>query len=207
MSSSSQISYKLYYFNAYGRAEVLRFLFHLAEVEYEDVRIEFADWTKTKQEMGFKQVPVLEVDGKRLTQSVAITRYLAREFGLYGKDNWECALIDSFVDNCQEIIEKAIVIIKTFEPEQRKKEIEKLQADVPKEFEELEKLVGDNNYFIGDQITVADLFFYNTVSIVSQFASNFLQTCPKLEALRSKVEAHPRVADWLHKRPATSYTG
>ena len=42
-------SYKLYYFNAYGRAEVLRFLFHLAGVEYEDVRIEFSDWMKTKQ--------------------------------------------------------------------------------------------------------------------------------------------------------------
>jgi glutathione S-transferase len=36
-------SYKLYYFNAKGRAEVSRLLFVAAGVKYEDVRVEGSD--------------------------------------------------------------------------------------------------------------------------------------------------------------------
>ena len=31
---------------------------------------------------------------------------------MYGKDNWECALIDAFLDQCQEIFEEAGKVIK-----------------------------------------------------------------------------------------------
>jgi glutathione S-transferase len=41
-------SYKLYYFNAMGRAEISRLLFAAAGVKYEDVRVEGPDWPKKK---------------------------------------------------------------------------------------------------------------------------------------------------------------
>uniref|UniRef100_A0A914DPH3 glutathione transferase n=1 Tax=Acrobeloides nanus TaxID=290746 RepID=A0A914DPH3_9BILA len=43
-------------------------------------------------------VPVLEVDGKTLPQSSAINRYLARKYGLAGKDDFEAAQIDAVAD-------------------------------------------------------------------------------------------------------------
>jgi len=36
--------YKLTYFNGRGRAELIRMIFAQAEVQYEDVRIERAQW-------------------------------------------------------------------------------------------------------------------------------------------------------------------
>ena len=41
-------SYKLYYFNAKGRAEISRLIFAAAGIKYEDVRVQGADWQKLK---------------------------------------------------------------------------------------------------------------------------------------------------------------
>jgi glutathione S-transferase len=47
-------------------------------VDYEDKRIPREEWPTMKPNTPLGQMPVLEVDGKMLGQSVAIARYLAR---------------------------------------------------------------------------------------------------------------------------------
>ncbi len=54
--------------------------------------------------MPFEQVPVLEVDGHVLAQSHAIARYLARQHGLAGKDEWEQAQVDMYADCVGDLI-------------------------------------------------------------------------------------------------------
>lgn len=54
--------------------------------------------------MPFGQVPVLEVDGKMLAQSHTIARYLARQHGLAGKDDWEQGLADMYADNIGDLM-------------------------------------------------------------------------------------------------------
>lgn len=63
----------------------------------------------------FGQVPILEVDGKRVCQSTAICRYLAKQFGLAGKDDWEALEIDATVDTIHDLrASKSIPIITKF---------------------------------------------------------------------------------------------
>lgn len=44
------------------------------------------------------QMPCLQVDGKRVNQSLACCRYLARSLDLAGKDDWENLQIDTVAD-------------------------------------------------------------------------------------------------------------
>ena len=50
------------------------------------------------------QVPYLEIDNLKLPQSLAIARYLAREYNLVGKNNLEAAKADAVVDTCIDLM-------------------------------------------------------------------------------------------------------
>mmetsp|Transcript_74770 Transcript_74770/g.177885 ORF Transcript_74770/g.177885 Transcript_74770/m.177885 type:complete len:230 (-) Transcript_74770:108-797(-) len=80
---------RLHYFRGRGRAEAIRFALGLAGAEWEDV---FVD-TRTDMErliqsgqLLFGQVPMLEADGRRIVQTGAILRYIARTWNLYGDE-------------------------------------------------------------------------------------------------------------------------
>jgi glutathione S-transferase len=50
-------------------------------------------------DLPYGKLPVLEVDGKfTISQSTVIGRFLAKRFGLYGKNEMEEVLIDEIVD-------------------------------------------------------------------------------------------------------------
>ena len=54
--------------------------------------------------MPFGQVPVLEVAGKKLGQSMAMARFLARKCGLAGKEDWQQAIADMYVDSISDLL-------------------------------------------------------------------------------------------------------
>ena len=89
---------KLTYFNLMGRAETTRLILAQAGVAFEDKRIEPADWPALKASLPMGQLPILEVDGKTIGQSMTIARFCGRRFGLAGKDELEGALADQAVD-------------------------------------------------------------------------------------------------------------
>lgn len=95
---SEKPTYKLHYFNVKALAEPLRILFAYAKVDYEDIRVPKEEWPALKPTMPMGQMPVLEIDGIRLHQSIAIGRYLSKKFGLAGANDWENLLIDIAID-------------------------------------------------------------------------------------------------------------
>lgn len=46
---------------------------------------------------------MLEEDGKKITQSMAIARYLGKKAGLAGKDDWENLQIDIIADTITDL--------------------------------------------------------------------------------------------------------
>ena len=53
--------------------------------------------------MPFGQLPVLEIDGIKIGQSITIARYLANKFNLAGKTDIEKAQADMVLDCIQDI--------------------------------------------------------------------------------------------------------
>lgn len=85
---------KLLYFDVRGRGEAIRQLMVLGGHSFEDVRISMEEWPGLKDrknsckfhhhrfktlEMPLGQMPVLEVNGTKIGQSVAILRYLGHQ--------------------------------------------------------------------------------------------------------------------------------
>ena len=54
-------------------------------------------------------MPILEVDGHVIGQSLAIARYVARECGLAGSNSIDTAVADSIAESTLEIREQQII--------------------------------------------------------------------------------------------------
>jgi len=204
-------TYKLTYFDGRGRGEIIRLLFAYQGQDYVDNRIKREDWPALKPSAPFGQVPILEVDGVKLCQSNSCARYLARKFNLVGKTELDQAKGDMLVD-CFDDSAKPIMLFFMEKDEAKKAEAKKkfVEEQLPASLALLEALLVANNggdkFFVGTEVTWADIAFMNFVQWTAMGgAVNPLTKFPKLTALDDKVKKIPKIAAWLEKRPKTEF--
>ncbi|XP_046646245.1 glutathione S-transferase 1-like isoform X1 [Daphnia pulicaria] len=204
---SKMPAYKLHYFNLRGRAELARLILNQAGVEFEDVRFERAEWPALKASMPFAQVPVLEVDGQMLAQSNTISRYLARQHGLAGKDEWEQAQADMYADNINDLMTGMRPAFLEKDADKQKELYQKFMTDnVAPHVAIVEKQLETNGsgHLVGKELTWADLAYYGYFAfLVEKFGEDFLKDAPLLKALIAMVEALPNIKKWVESRPKT----
>lgn len=203
-------SYKLYYFNARGGAEVIRFIFAQAGVAYEDIRLTSEQWAEFKPKTPYGVMPVLDIDGKIVGGSNPIARYLARQFGLAGEDEMAQLILGGAEDAIDDLKSK---LTATFyeKDEEKKAELKKNFAEnvIPKFFGALEKLAASNNcaqgWFYGPKVSYVDFYFTNMLDFIQQNTPNALDGYPALKKLTENVKALPNIAKWIKERPETQY--
>nr|CAB3254089.1 hematopoietic prostaglandin D synthase-like [Phallusia mammillata] len=193
-------NYKLYYFPLKGRGEVIRLLFHYAGVEFEDIRVSFKDWPSMKNDMPYKQMPVLEVDGVKLSQSAAIGRYVARELGLMGKTSLEGAKADEIGEAVHDVMMK-LPWTETNEEEKKKLMQTALNEGIPPMLKLLETRL-DGDYFLS-QASSADIVFAGCADYLQSLKSDILDDTPRLAALKDRIFSNPGVAKYVAGRPKT----
>ncbi|XP_059143165.1 uncharacterized protein LOC131930614 [Physella acuta] len=200
---------KLIYFNARGRAEVSRLLLALGGQEYEDVRIPIENWPEEKPKTVFGQVPMLEVDGVRYAQSVAIEAYLARELNLYGESNLDQLKIDQVVQLNQDYRAKAVTGLKETDEARKAELIKKVkEVESPLYLGFLEKLLKENGtgYFVGSSLSYADISTYDNIyafSVRGPLLSRPGDDYPLLKELFNNVENNERIKAYLANRKQT----
>lgn len=205
-------NYKLTYFNIKGRAEVARFIFAQAGVKYEDKRIEKEEWPALKPNTPVGSLPILEVDGKQLTGSLVINRFLAERFNLAGSNDIENAEIAGIIDVLGDFTLRMIAL--RFEKdEERNAQLKKklVEEDIPKYWGILEGMCKKNNsdqgWIYGNKPTYADLTICVTLELMLKgLPLTFLENFPAVAELKAAVETEtlPNIAEWLKNRPETN---
>ncbi|XP_035728117.1 glutathione S-transferase-like [Vespa mandarinia] len=200
-------SYKLTYFPVKALAEPIRFIFSYAGVEFEDVRFNSNDWPKIKPTTPFGQVPMLEVDGKKINQSTAIARYLAKQHGLAGKNDWEALEIDAIVDTIHDLRAKIAAHHYEQNAEAKAAKLKVAEEVVPYFLERLDNQVKNNGgYFVGGALSWADLTFVALLDYLNFMSkSNIIEKYDNLKALQEKVLDIPAIKKWVEKHPETGF--
>ncbi|KAF8371418.1 hypothetical protein PRIPAC_77847 [Pristionchus pacificus] len=203
-------SYKLNYFDARGLGEVSRQIFILSGTPYEDNRIPRDQWPALKDKTPFGTLPVLEVDGKQIPQSLAIARYLAKEFGFYGKTPFEAAWVDALADQVKDFLAEMrpyfAVAMGMVEGDKEKLKAEVALPAIEKHFGLLEKAAknnGNNGHFVGSSLTFVDLLIADFINSVEGLVPGFTAPYPAVSAVKTKIDNLPKIKEWIEKRPKT----
>ncbi|VDD82650.1 unnamed protein product [Mesocestoides corti] len=200
---------KLIYFNVRGRGELIRFVLYAAEKDFEDSRIRDTDWPTLKPKMPFQQLPVLEVTPPggqtvQLTESLAITRLLARTFNMYANTPEEIYLIERMISlaaTLQEEIyglhlKRAGDVKKLIESDHLMEYMDAIQMALKEK---------KGNFVTGANVTLADLQVVLLVDTMDKFLGHIDHECKQgLAAIRADVlKAKPKLANYLRTRPNT----
>ena len=155
--------YILHYVGANGRGAVPRAILTYGKADWTNDIIKKEDWPKIKKSdlCEFEFLPVLEVDGKKYCESLAINTYLAEKFDLMGRnpeENYQIYnLLNTFDDFNVQFRPFRLCEDESKKPELKKKAIDRLKYFIGK-FEKRYVELGKGKYFLGDKFTLADVY-------------------------------------------------
>ncbi|CAD5228033.1 unnamed protein product [Bursaphelenchus xylophilus] len=198
--------YKLYYFDARGRAEPARLILNYAKIPFEDVRVSKEEWEKVKGDktrFPYGQMPVLLIDGTPLAQSNAINRYLAVEAGLAGENNLERGQIGQIEETCRIFndslgLYRRSLLLQT--PNQETLFNNLFVPTCEKQLPVIEEHITSNGFFHSSGVTYVDLFFADLFKTFYSLHQDILGKYPKLVEHMNKVHALPELQEYLSKR-------
>src|SRR5215475_7533874 len=159
-------TYRLHYFPESGNSYKLALMLTLCGQGFEGVWTDFgggvtrtAEWRRDVNPMG--EIPVLEVDGERLTQTAPILLGLAKQFGRFGseteKEQFEL-LRWLFWDNHKLTGYMATYrFMRTFTPSPDEHVLKHFRRRLDDFLSILEQHLLDRSFVIGEQPTVVDL--------------------------------------------------
>jgi glutathione S-transferase len=191
-----------------GRGEPARLALTIGGIAFEDKRIPGQEWPKHRDQMPFRAMPVLEVDGKVIAHSNTILRYVGKLGGLYPKDDWQAALADEAMDAAEDIGTRIGNTIQLGDADKKKVREDLAANAIPRFLEQLQarlKAAG-GEYFADKRLTVADLKVFQWLRWLKSGALDHIpkdlpdRVAPALVKHFERVGAHPKVAAYYAAR-------
>jgi len=159
-------SYRLHYFPESGNSYKLALMLTLCGQKFEPVWTDFGggvtrtpEWRRDVNAMG--EIPVLEVDGERLTQTAPILLMLAKQFGRFGAETeqehfellrwlfWDNHKLTGYMATYR--------YLRTFTPSPDEHVLKHYRRRIDDYLSILEQHMQKNAFAIGERPTVADI--------------------------------------------------
>jgi len=207
------------YWNIRGLAQQIRYLLKYAEVEFIDKRYEFGEgatlqepelllknWIPDKFNLGlhFPTLPYY-IDGDlKLTQSLAIMRYLARKFGLFATDEKSLTRQDLVEQQIQDIRMNFVWDLLLKKDEYEKNKVIFLEETLPKQLELLSKFLGDNEWLVG-KLNYVDFLAYEILDWLRQFSTENMQKFENLTQYLKRFESLPAISAYINSSEFKSW--
>jgi len=208
---TSHPKYTFTYFNVRGLGEPIRYMFKYVGEEFEDKRVDLEKgWGDVKKDYPYQTLPLLTWGDKQLYQSFAIMRFLAKQFGLNGGDEFEDAKIDEYADVMKDILcvmEHLWIATTDEEKEKHKKKI--LTETFPSLLTKVEADLKANGgkFLVGKKYSWVDFLMAQYVEAfeLSLESRKFLDDFPTIKSHQEAVFNIPQIKKWIEERPAAPY--
>ena len=201
----------LHYFPTFGRGEPIRLALNYFGVPYTERIISLEAWFGgEKANFEFKQIPMLEMGGKKLVQSMAILRYLCQKNNAYPTEPAEAALVEAIVELRYEIYDILAPLNYTMKKAAEVKDW--YRANMGRYFQTIESLLaanptGQGKFFVGSKATMADFvmfeFGYNIFlrPLNADLGAEFRAKAPKFFTFMDSFKAtKPSLATFMNTR-------
>ncbi|ORX58124.1 class gamma glutathione S-transferase [Hesseltinella vesiculosa] len=171
----------LYYFNipgvrsTTGNGEPLNLMLMDAGVSYKYDRVALSAWSETKQKLTeekvcFQTLPVLELEGDKLSSGVPTMRHLARKLNAYGANADEKSWLfldqvsDSFMD-WRHAYDEVIWFSPTEMEENADKVKAYLEKTLPAKLAAFDRIYSFHNgpFVLGEEISYVDFLIYHGI--------------------------------------------
>lgn len=191
------------YWNLRGLVGTIKLALEEAGVEYTDKVYKLSapeysreEWLADKTSLGldFPNLPYY-IDGDvKLTQSLAILRYVAVKHGLAGTSDQDRAHLDMIGSQIADLtLQRQIVCYKNW-TDAGKADFEKFLSD---HLPAYEKILGDKKFFLGSKVSYADLLMWENLDQTLYIKPDLLDKFSTLKAHYERVKALPKIKAYL----------
>ncbi|XP_037566335.1 glutathione S-transferase [Dermacentor silvarum] len=202
------------YWDVRALAQFIRNLLVYKGVEFQDKQYKFgpapdfdrSDWLKEKFTLGLKfpNLPYY-IDGNvKITQSLAILRYLGRKHDLAGRNEEETLELDVLEQQARDLSTR---LLTSTAPTPNYEEVLKAYGDnIDNVLKPWEEHLASHKWALGDRLTYVDFLLYEGLDWHREFKGEAVQRHPHIVEYLKKFEELPNLKEYFasdkyHKYP------
>ncbi|XP_029826116.2 glutathione S-transferase Mu 1-like [Ixodes scapularis] len=192
------------YFGTRGKAQMIRNLLVYKNIDFEDRRLPFGgppdyactQWQAEKFSHGltFPNLPYY-IDGDfKLTQSLAILRYLGRKHDLAGRNEDEVTQLDFLEQQVLDLLSEMTKATLSSDVEVARKIHETL---IGKELKPWDDFLRGRAWALGDRLTYVDFMLYEALDWIRDTKPDEFKRFPTLVKFLDKFEELPNIKQYM----------